>query len=80
MERSGLATGTRAVIRGLWGGLPQRPPEQLVEAVARVLTDRLLYESLRREGLQQSALFSWAKAAEETLNVYESALEVAPDQ
>jgi hypothetical protein len=31
MERSGLATGTRAVIRGLWGSLPRRPPEQLVE-------------------------------------------------
>ena len=55
-------------------------PEQLVEAVSRVLTDRVLYESLRREGLQQSALFSWAKAAEETLNVYESALEASSDQ
>ena len=31
MERAGIATGTRAVIRGLWGSLPPRAPEQLVE-------------------------------------------------
>lgn len=31
MERSGMATGTRKVIRSLWGDtLPARPPEQLV--------------------------------------------------
>ena len=35
MERSGIATGTRAVIRGIWGSLPPRPPEQLVEELYR---------------------------------------------
>jgi len=50
-------------------------PDQFVEAVSRVLTDRLLYESLREEGLDQSALFPWAKSAEETLLVYANALE-----
>ena len=53
-------------------------PDQLVEAISRVLTDRLLYESLRQEGLRQSAQFPWAKAAEETLQVYSGALEVPP--
>lgn len=50
-------------------------PEQLVECVIRVLEEPDLYERLRREGLRQSAIFSWEKAAEETLEVYHRALQ-----
>lgn len=50
-------------------------PEQFVECVVRVLEEPDLYERLRREGLRQSSLFSWEKAAEETLEVYHRALE-----
>jgi hypothetical protein len=36
---------------------------------------------LRQEGLRQSALFPWSKAAQETLNVYRSVLEeTGPDR
>ena len=48
--------------------------EQFVECVVRVLKDHDLRGRLCREGLRQSALFSWAKAAEETLEVYARAL------
>jgi glycosyltransferase involved in cell wall biosynthesis len=48
--------------------------EQLVECVARVLKDQGLREKLRAEGLRQSALFSWERAAEETLEVYKHTL------
>jgi alpha-1,3-rhamnosyl/mannosyltransferase len=36
----------------------------------RVLTQPELYERLRQDGLRQSALFPWSKAAGETLEVY----------
>jgi glycosyltransferase involved in cell wall biosynthesis len=49
--------------------------DNLEECVIRVLTDQDLYESLRQDGLQQSAQFPWSKAAEETLDVYHSVLE-----
>ena len=51
--------------------------DALQECVLRVLTDRELYEALRRDGLRQSALFPWSKAAQETLGVYRSALDVS---
>lgn len=35
LERAGIATGTRAVARRLWGGLPSRAPEQLVAELYR---------------------------------------------
>lgn len=46
--------------------------EQLAECVVKVMTNPALAESLRQEGLQQSARFSWRSAAEETVRVYES--------
>jgi glycosyltransferase involved in cell wall biosynthesis len=49
--------------------------ESLQECVLRLLTDRALYEALREDGLRQSALFPWRKAADETLAVYRSVLE-----
>ncbi len=48
--------------------------DSLEECVVRVLTEPELYETLREAGLRQSALFPWSKAAEETLEVYRSAL------
>lgn len=48
--------------------------EQFVECVTRVLTDPELNGNLRREGFRQSALFSWEKAAAETLEVYRDVL------
>jgi glycosyltransferase involved in cell wall biosynthesis len=49
--------------------------ESLEDGVVRLLTDSDLYETLRAEGLKQSALFPWSRAAEETLSVYRSVLE-----
>ena len=55
--------------------------DSLEECVLRVLTDHELYEALRQDGLRQSALFPWSKAARETLGVYRSVLEeMAPNQ
>lgn len=44
------------------------------DCVNRVLTQPELHASLREAGLQQARLFSWKRAAEETLAVYRSAL------
>jgi glycosyltransferase involved in cell wall biosynthesis len=43
--------------------------------MVQLLTQPDLYEALRQNGLRQSALFPWAKAAEETLQVYRSISE-----
>ena len=49
--------------------------DSLEECIMRVLTDPDLYETLREEGLRQSALFPWSRAADETLSVYRSILD-----
>jgi glycosyltransferase involved in cell wall biosynthesis len=48
------------------------PTDELAieEALYRVLTDPGLRQELRARGLRQAALFSWRKAATETLNVF----------
>ena len=48
--------------------------EQLVDCVRRLLTEPELNGNLRREGLRQSAIFSWERAAAETLEVYRAVL------
>jgi glycosyltransferase involved in cell wall biosynthesis len=48
--------------------------EQFVECVERVLRDGDLDGKLRREGLRQARLFSWERAAAETIEVYETIL------
>ena len=48
--------------------------ESFEDCISRVLSDSDLYETLREEGLKRSALFSWSKAAQETLEVYASVL------
>lgn len=44
------------------------------DCAVRVLTQPELRESLRQAGLRRASLFSWRRAAEETLDVYRSAL------
>ena len=47
---------------------------ELTEAMSRMLTDEDLRTRLAREGLERSHLFSWERAAQETLAVYEQAV------
>lgn len=44
--------------------------EELAVALWRVLTDEQLANELRQKGLQRASLFSWERAARETLAVY----------
>ena len=44
--------------------------EGLAQAMRRVLTDSKLREDMRKKGLEQAKKFSWEKAAEQTLEVY----------
>ncbi|HEY64609.1 MAG TPA: glycosyltransferase family 4 protein [Caldilineae bacterium] len=44
--------------------------EELAVALWRVLTDEQLANELRQKGLQRASLFSWERAAQETLAVY----------
>ncbi|MBK5273826.1 MAG: glycosyltransferase family 4 protein [Desulfuromonadales bacterium] len=48
---------------------PNRP-EELAEAMGRILEDSELRAKLREKGLRRSAEFSWKRCAEETLAVY----------
>jgi glycosyltransferase involved in cell wall biosynthesis len=51
--------------------------EDLSTALARVLDDSDLRTSLRQRGLVRSSEFSWAKAARQTMAVYEKVLAAA---
>jgi glycosyltransferase involved in cell wall biosynthesis len=48
--------------------------EGLAEAMNRVLSDGALRQSMRERGLARAGQFSWAKAAQETVGVYQRAL------
>jgi len=48
---------------------PERP-EEMAEAMARVLDDRALAADLCRRGVEQARRFSWERAAGQTLEVY----------
>ena len=48
--------------------------EEMAEAMRRVLTDRDLREALRTRGLDRAKTFTWSRAAEETVAVYDRAL------
>jgi glycosyltransferase involved in cell wall biosynthesis len=48
-----------------------RAPDRIAEAMHRLLTDETLRQSLIARGRQQAALFSWRRAALETLQVFE---------
>lgn len=49
-------------------------PEEMAEAVRRILSDRKLREDLRVKGPRQAAQFTWEKTARQTLEVYKSVL------
>jgi glycosyltransferase involved in cell wall biosynthesis len=46
--------------------------EELTVAIWRVLSDCELRDSLREKGLKRASVFSWDKAARETLALYHS--------
>lgn len=48
--------------------------EQIAEAMQRVLADNDLRAEMRRRGLNRAREFSWQKAAQETVKVYEQAM------
>lgn len=52
-------------------------PESLSEALSRVLEDSVLRASMRQRGIKRSSEFSWAKAARQTMAVYDSVLGTA---
>ena len=52
--------------------------QQLVDCIARVVTQPEASAGLREEGFRQSAQFNWRTAAEETLEVYRGVLEATP--
>jgi glycosyltransferase involved in cell wall biosynthesis len=52
---------------------PQRPSE-IAAALDRVLTDRPFADWLTAQGRRRAALFSWQRAAVETIASYESAM------
>jgi glycosyltransferase involved in cell wall biosynthesis len=49
-------------------------PSEMAHAVECVLTDAAFSDSLRKKGLERAAHFTWAKAAAQTLAVYQSLL------
>ncbi|MEA3336345.1 MAG: glycosyltransferase family 1 protein [Chloroflexota bacterium] len=53
--------------------------EELAVAIHRLLTDQQLRQSLREKGLIRARVFSWDRAARETLAVYRSAMGLPPD-
>jgi glycosyltransferase involved in cell wall biosynthesis len=52
--------------------------EGLAEAMRRVLDDQVLRQELREKGLARARLFSWEKAARQTIEVYQQVLNGAP--
>ncbi len=51
--------------------VPPHDTERIAEALARLLTDEALRGDLGRRGLEQAARFSWTRAAQETLALYQ---------
>jgi glycosyltransferase involved in cell wall biosynthesis len=52
-------------------------PEDLSKALAQILDDSQLRASLRQRGLVRASEFSWARAARQTMAVYEQVLATA---
>jgi hypothetical protein len=48
-----------------------RDPDSIAEAMHRILSDATLRQSLIARGHEQAALFSWEKAARETIDVFD---------
>lgn len=52
-------------------------PEELAAALAQILDDGALRTSLRQRGLVRASQFSWAKAAAQTMAVYDQVIQTA---
>ncbi|MHB1415207.1 MAG: glycosyltransferase family 4 protein [Chloroflexota bacterium] len=57
--------------------LPPKDVDAWAQGLLRVLEDESLRDDLRQRGLQRARLFSWHKAAKETVGVYREALGAA---
>jgi glycosyltransferase involved in cell wall biosynthesis len=55
--------------------VPPQDPASLADSIARVLDDVRLASDLRRRGPQRAASFTWTKAAEQTVAVWQRAIE-----
>jgi glycosyltransferase involved in cell wall biosynthesis len=49
-------------------------PDSIAEAVTRILTDNALAERLAEAGIERQRQFTWKRAAEQTLGVYQRAV------
>jgi glycosyltransferase involved in cell wall biosynthesis len=54
--------------------VPSTDAEALADSLVRVLSDRFLRESMRRQGLDQIKRFSWQRLAREALDAYDFVL------
>ena len=52
--------------------------EEIAVAIHRLLTDDELHRELRQKGLQRASVFSWKRAAAETLAVYRAVRDQSP--
>jgi len=52
-------------------------PEELAASLAQILDDGALRTSLRQRGLVRASQFSWAKAAAQTMAVYDQVIQTA---
>ena len=50
---------------------------EMAEAVIRLLADRSLSTSLKEKGIQRARLFTWERAAQETLKIYQEVIDLA---
>jgi glycosyltransferase involved in cell wall biosynthesis len=55
--------------------VPPQDPAALADSIARVLDDAGLSSDLKRRGPERAASFTWTKAAEETVAVWQRAIE-----
>jgi glycosyltransferase involved in cell wall biosynthesis len=51
--------------------------DEITDAMERVLSDGKLREEMKRKGLKRAKMFSWEKAARETLQVYYQATNIS---
>lgn len=52
--------------------------EEMAVAIQRLLTDDNLHAEMRAKGLQRAGIFSWSRAAAETLHVYQMVAQGQP--
>ena len=60
--------------------VPTGDAEALAEAIERILTDKNLCDELIQKGRERAKLFSWDKAARETLDVFNATVRMPRDR